>query len=162
MMIYYGILAHSHEWKKENSSPKDNINKAIDEYDKIYIKYPIEMPDIVCVADIGVWNAQKVIAMNYSSEYITGDYVMSTYVAAEACENFYTPIGAFIFNLLDHIGWSYPSIRDLVSYMRKLNLNGAGSGYMRPWNLNVLSDETIKNLHLVENGGYWNEWGMVF
>ena len=31
MMIYYGILAHSHEWKKENSSPKDNINKAIDE-----------------------------------------------------------------------------------------------------------------------------------
>ena len=99
MMIYYGILAHSHEWKKENSSPKDNINKAIDEYDKIYIKYPIEMPDIVCVADIGVWNAQKVIAMNYSSEYITGDYVMSTYVAAEACENFYTPVGAFIFNL---------------------------------------------------------------
>lgn len=23
--IYYGLLAHSHEWKKENSNPKENI-----------------------------------------------------------------------------------------------------------------------------------------
>ena len=35
--IYYGLLAHSHEGKKENSNPKEIIEKAIWEYNKKYI-----------------------------------------------------------------------------------------------------------------------------
>lgn len=32
---------------------------------------------------------------------------------------------------------------------------------MRPWNFDVLAKETQKNLYLLQNGGFWNEWGMV-
>lgn len=160
--IYYGILAHSHEWKKEKSTPKENIENAICEFDQKYITHPIEMPDIICVADVGVWRTRKMIVPNYSDgRNLKGNFVMSSYVASDGSEDFYTPVGAFIFDLLQHIAWQYPSVRDIVSYMRKLNLSGAGKGKMRPWNFDILSEETLKNLYQLKNGGFWNEWGMT-
>ena len=65
--IYYGLLAHSHEGKKENSNPKEIIEKAIWEYNKKYITHPREIPDIICVADLGVWKSQKMIVPNYDN-----------------------------------------------------------------------------------------------
>lgn len=65
--IYYGLLAHSHEWKKENSKPKENIENAIWEYDEKYITHPREIPDIICVADLGVWKSEKMIVPNYDN-----------------------------------------------------------------------------------------------
>lgn len=160
--IYYGILAHSHEWKQDKSLPKENIDRAIYEFDSKYITHPKEMPDIVCVADVGVWKTQKLITFDYSNgRGLDGDLVMSSYIASNSNEEFYTPVGTCVFNLLQHMAWQYPSIRDIVSYMRKLNLSGAGRGKMRPWNFDILSEETRSNLHQLQNGGFWNEWGMV-
>lgn len=160
--IYYGILAHSHDWKKENSMPKENIDKAIYEFDERYITHPIEMPDIICVADVGVWKTQKMIVPNYSNgRNFNGNFVMSTYVASDGYEDFYTPAGAYIFDFLENIAWQYPSVRNIVSYMRKLNLSGAGKGKMRLWSFDILTEDTRENLNLLQNGGFWNEWGMV-
>lgn len=160
--IYYGILAHSHDWKKENSTPKENIDKSIYEFDKKYITHPIEMPDIICVADVGVWKTQKGIIPKYSNEEnLDGNFVMSTYIALDGREGFYTTIGAYIFDFLQNIAWNYPSARDIVSYMRKLNLSGEGKGKMRRWSLDILSEETRNNLYQLQNGGFWNEWGMA-
>lgn len=160
--IYYGMLAHSHDWKKQRSMPKENIDKAIYEFDKKYITHPIEMPDIICVADVGVWKTRKMIVPNYSNgENLNGNFVMSTYVASDGPEDFYTPVGAYIFNFLENIAWQYSNVRDIVSYMRKLNLSGTGKGKMRTWSFDVLTEETQNNLYLLQNGGFWNEWGMV-
>ena len=82
--IYYGLLAHSHEWKKENSNPKENIEKAIWEYDEKCVTHPREIPDIICVADLGVWKSQKMIVPNYDNgKGLKGNYVMSGYIASD-------------------------------------------------------------------------------
>ena len=160
--IYYGLLAHSHEWKKENSNPKENIEKAIWEYDEKYVTHPREIPDIICVADLGVWKSQKMIVPNYDNgKGLKGNYVMSGYIASDNKEEFFTPVGSCVFDLLQNIAWRYPSVRDIVTYMRKLNISGSGSGYSRPWEWSILSEETQENIYRLKNGGFWNEWGMV-
>lgn len=160
--IYYGLLAHSHEWKKENSNPKENIEKSIWEYNEKYVTHPREIPDIICVADLGVWKSQKMIVPNYDNgKGLKGNYVMSGYIALDNKEEFFTPVGACVFDLLQKIAWRYPSARDIVTYMRKLNIFSSGSGYSRPWEWNVLSEETQKNIYKLKNGGFWDEWGMV-
>ena len=160
--IYYGLLAHSHEWKGEKSTPKKNIEKAIHEFDDQEIRHPREMPDIVCVSDVGVWEANKAVLPGYTNgKDISGDYVMSAYCQSNGEEDFFTPVGAFIFDLLEFIAWQYPSVRNLVSYMRNLNLTGSGEGNMKLWNLDVLSPETRNNINKLVNGGFWNEWALV-
>ena len=146
--IYYGLLAHSHEWKKENSNPKENIEKAIWEYDEKYVTHPREIPDIICVADLGVWKSQKMIVPNYDNgKGLKGNYVMSGYIASDNKEEFFTPVGSCVFDLLQNIAWRYPSVRDIVTYMRKLNISGSGSGYSRPWEWSILSEETQENIY---------------
>lgn len=70
-------------------------------------------------------------------------------------------MGACVFDLLQKIAWRYPSVRDIVTYMGKLNIFGSGSGYSRPWEWSALSEETQKNIYKLKNGGFWDEWGMV-
>ena len=86
---------------------------------------------------------------------------MGSYVKPDADELFYTPVGAMIFYLLEHIAWQYPSVRDIVSYMKKLNVSGGGTGIVRPWDLEVLSSDTRMNISKLQQGIPWNEWGMV-
>lgn len=64
-------------------------------------------------------------------------------------------------SLTQNIAWRYPSVRDIVTYMRKLNISGSGSGHSRPWEWSILSEETQENIYRLKNGGFWNEWGMV-
>ena len=86
---------------------------------------------------------------------------MSAYIASDNEEEFFTPVGACVFNLLQNIAWRYPSVRDIVTYMRKLNISGAGKGYIRPWKWSILSEETLRNMYKLKNGGFWDEWSMV-
>ena len=121
-----------------------------------------EIPDIICVADLGVWKSQKMIVPNYDNgKGLKGNYVMSGYIASDNKEEFFTPVGSCVFDLLQNIAWRYPSVRDIVTYMRKLNISGSGSGYSRPWEWSILSEETQENIYRLKNGGFWNEWGMV-
>ena len=160
--IYYGLLAHSHEGKKENSNPKEIIEKAIWEYNKKYITHPREIPDIICVADLGVWKSQKMIVPNYDNvKGLKGNFVMSGYVASDNKEEFFTPVGVCVFDLLQNIEWRYSSVRDIVTYMRKLNIFGNARGYARPWEWAILSEETRKNIYKLKNGGFLDEWSMV-
>ncbi len=51
--------------------------------------------------------------------------------------------------------------RDIVTYMRKLNIFGNARGYARPWEWAILSEETRKNIYKLKNGGFLDEWSMV-
>lgn len=50
--IVYGLLAHSHTWRGEGSTPLDNIEKALKEADSNYVQHPIECIDLITVADL--------------------------------------------------------------------------------------------------------------
>ncbi len=58
--IIYGLLAHRFETKsKDKNLIFETINKKILDCDNDLVKHPREMPDIICVADLGTWTAFK-------------------------------------------------------------------------------------------------------
>jgi hypothetical protein len=50
--IIYGLLAHSHAWKGEKSTPEKNIELKLLEVDGIHAAHPRLQLDLVCVADL--------------------------------------------------------------------------------------------------------------
>ena len=100
--IYYGLLAHSHEWKQEKSNPIDNIRRAIKQYDNEIIKHPIEMPDLICVSNLGTWSSIKaIIPPQENIEKYKKLSVISSYGEDDSTLDFYTPVGSMIFTLLE-------------------------------------------------------------
>lgn len=152
--IFYGLLAHSHVWKGEKSQPKINIRSAINEYDFEIIKHPIEMPDLICVSDLGTWNSMKIIVPpqeNY--ERYKNLSVISSY--GEDSEDdeklaFCTPVGSMIFTLLEYLSWEYTGLKSLVTYMKKLDIEGVKNGNLRQWSFDVLSEMTINSLEFAK------------
>lgn len=143
--IYYGLLAHSHEWKQENSNPINNIRRAIKQYDHEIIKHPIEMPDLICVSDLRTWSSVKVIVpaqkdMEKNKELS----VLSSYGEDADTHDLYTLVGSMVFSLLEFLSWEYIGLRKLVSYLKKLNLEGQRNGNMRQWNAEVLSKKPLE------------------
>src|SRR5262249_20863415 len=57
--IIYGLLAHSHEWRRAKSKPVVNIERDLWQADLQYTKHPREMLDMLCVADLAFWNVYK-------------------------------------------------------------------------------------------------------
>lgn len=175
--ILYGLLAHSHSWKAENSKPIENIESKLWEADEEHIKHPIYCPDIICIADLGIWSTSKItffgprqISDWTSKKEIYGDKGSST--SAYVCHSnetknqteHFTPIGAMITSLLNKLAWEYPNIRTLARYFLLSEIRGTGRGNMRIWESSIYSDE-IK--HKVEsgqlsNGIFWDEWSTGF
>ncbi len=59
--IIYGLLAHTSDvTKSKKILPQEVISEEIKEKDLNYIQHPIEMPDLVCVADLGSWSVIKI------------------------------------------------------------------------------------------------------
>lgn len=52
----YGLLSHSHDWKKPESAPADNISKELFKRDHEFAQHPRESIDLICVPDVGVWS----------------------------------------------------------------------------------------------------------
>jgi hypothetical protein len=50
-----GLLAHSHQWKAEGSTPAENITEALSAHDEGLAQHPRESLDFVCVADLATW-----------------------------------------------------------------------------------------------------------
>ena len=160
--IFYGLLAHSHVWKDEKSQPKINIRSAIKEYDSEVIKHPIETPDFICVSDLGTWSSIKLIVPPQENiESYKNLTVISSYGEDDETLNFYTPVGAMVFTLLEYLSWDYPGLRNLVTYMKKLDLEGVKNGNKRIWNADVLSETTINCLVFTKILGEWDENNLV-
>ena len=171
--IFYGLLAHSHEWKKDKSRPAENITKAIMNCFNSEVDHPIEMPDIFCVADVGVWNSFKAIIPPQPDIYPEDPEkrqalefdkltIRAGYCGSMDNSELYTPVGELIFKLLEEMAWKYPRMRDICSYMQKLNIEGSAQGTLKSWNPStVLSREIIKNIGLLNTERRWDNWGMV-
>ncbi|ANI93403.1 DUF6602 domain-containing protein [Dietzia timorensis] len=52
----FGLLASSHTWKKESSSPRFNMSKQLFEADQNFASTPAASLDMACVLDLGTWN----------------------------------------------------------------------------------------------------------
>ncbi|MGH3524908.1 MAG: hypothetical protein ACRDU4_19290, partial [Mycobacterium sp.] len=163
--IMYGVLAHSHAWKGENSKPTENIENRLREQ---AAANPREQLDIVCVADLASWfRAVFVIAeqmitdlnqAGISDEPHVQD-VMFREHSSDA--NDAQPLGGLIYALLRQLSLFDPTIRPIADGMRRV-ATGSRQGDVRTrWPLaEALSPETLDGIRR----GLWSlpEWELKY
>ncbi|HRG77797.1 MAG TPA: hypothetical protein PLX69_24765 [Leptospiraceae bacterium] len=175
--ILYGLLAHSHSWKNEASTPIENIEAKILDYEQNLISHPNQMPDIICVADLATWSSSKIAFIGpkqipdwakFETMYGVNGSATSCYICHSGdrinqSEHF-TPIGAMLTCLLNKLAWEYPSLRALARYFELTNIAGNGKGSMRRWDSSIYSDEIRKKVEAgqLSNGKLWDEWSVAF
>lgn len=181
--LIYGLLAHSHEWKSEASQPLDNITRSLnDELNRV--AHPREMPDLVCVSDLGTWSALKHARSGSWETCHRGGFgptpgrrgIAGSYGRRDSKEGGprdITNVGAMIIDLLRRLAWERTELRQLVSYFRLVEgttaLLGRGE---KNWEVEEVFSETLvqkltkhdKAAPMVplRGTGPWNEWDWSF
>ena len=57
--IIYGLLAHSHSWTGEHSTPEQNITDKLRESYNAHVQHPRLGLDLICVSDLCTWQSSK-------------------------------------------------------------------------------------------------------
>jgi hypothetical protein len=175
--LVYGLLAHSHSWKGENSTPEQNIKQKLHEVDALHINHPRLQLDILCVADLAAWTSSRTtffgpchmpdwstMATIYGPNgSATSGYIGHTREHEQQVDQF-TPIGVLISYLSQKLAWENPLIRDLADYYRIANIAGSGKGSMRMWPSSIYSEEIRSRVKagMLSNGKPWDEWHLYF
>lgn len=175
--LVYGLLAHSHSWKGERSTPEENIKQKLIESDVEFVGHPLQQLDILCVADLAAWTSSMTTFIGprqipdwSSMAPIYGDsgsatsaYIGHSYSHEQQVAQF-TPIGVLISYLSQKMAWEDPSFRDLADYYRMTNIAGSGAGHMRKWPSSIYSDEIRSHVEagMLSNGKAWDEWSIHF
>jgi hypothetical protein len=175
--LVYGLLAHSHSWKGENSTPEQNIEQKLHEVDAQCINHPRLQLDILCVADLAAWTSSKstFIGPRQVPDWSTmapiygcngsaaSAYIGHTREGEQQIDQF-TPIGVLISYLSRKLAWENPSLRDLADYYRISNIAGPGKGDMRMWPSSIYSEEIRSRVEAgsLSNGKPWDEWHIGF
>lgn len=175
--ILYGLLAHSHSWKGNGSTPVSNIEKQLAESDQKFITHPNQMPDLICVADLAFWSACKLTFMgpslhpnweNMVSVFGPNGSAGSGYIGGfeetEGKANKIIPIGSLITSLLNKLAWEYPNLRQLARYFTLSNNGGESGVSFRKWETKIYSNEIRAKVESgqLRNGVHWDEWSMGF
>ena len=183
--IIYGLLSHSHSWKNEGSTPVDNVGKTLDEADLTYVKHPIECIDLITVADLASWTVFKftynsprfphfnaeVYGPNGSASTChfcspIGKRVIGTdYSWLKDQKDYFSPLGVLVSVLYSRLAWTFPDMRSLEEYFRKIDLMGRGLGERgRLWELSIYSQLIQQRIFdgQLSNGVPYDEWSICF
>lgn len=168
--IIYGLLAHSHTWKGQNSKPIDNVEQTIFAYEALDVKAPHELIDLICVADLATWVRSKIIWLGTTANSLSSNKLSDVTTAlvghsgshldGAPAKNF-TAIGTLIGGLFQKLAYEDPSTASMARYYSAVGMQGSGSGTMRPWPASVFSDTTRAK---IVKGGLefddpsFNEW----
>lgn len=175
--IVYGLLAHSHSWKGEKSTPEGNIERKLHEADARYVDHPRMQLDLLCVSDLAAWTSSTMtffgprqtqdwsaMAPIYGPNgSATSAYIGHTATNEQQVEQF-TPVGVLISYLSQKLAWENPSLRDLADYYRITNISGSGKGVMRMWPSSIYSEGIRERVEvgMLSNGKPWDEWHVAF
>lgn len=156
--IVYGLLAHSHSYKNLNSNPEKNIESSIWTNDSNQISHPIEVPDLVCVSDLGIWSTMKSIVKNKISVYY-----MKRDIATKSEVPSYFPIGALISALYRKISWEYRNMIPMAQYLSNSAIGGHGTGRQRDYPLTLFSQTVQDNYKKIPFKIHkWDEYTLFF
>ena len=151
--ILYGLLAHSHSWKRNNIKVQEHIsNSLFNELDKT-ITTPLFMPDLVCVANLCFWNkfAMSYLGPQYIKEWeelrqIYGEGgCLAYFVHQDLSKEDVYPIGGLIQSLTTKLSWGYDGLRSLSDYYTKINIGGSGKGEGKQFNIDNIYTDSVKN-----------------
>jgi hypothetical protein len=180
--IIYGLLAHSHCWKGESSTPIKNLESKLIEDDSRLVDHPRKMIDLICVADLGTWGSfistflvsnQRLNLEHESVNSGRGLWTQTVYLGhtiEHNQEGYFSPVGSFFSRLFQKLSWESEEYRSLARYFAEIGLSGDGNGCIRYWDNSIYSDELKARLERIIEGvelvvltdDGWNEWQMNF
>jgi hypothetical protein len=175
--IVYGLLAHSHSWKGESSTPEENIEQTLHEVDIQQVTHPRLQLDLLCVADLAAWasgkftfvgpgqvpNWSKVARFFGPTGSAQSSYIR--YMRSDAQEVEHpTPIGALVSHISRKLAWEDPCLRDLADYYRMTKIEGPCKGPMRLWDSSIYSEGIRPRVEagLLSPIAQWDEWSCAF
>ena len=154
--VYYGLLAHSHSWKTQGSTPLDNVESNLWSAHDELVDHPYYAIDSICVSDLSSWTSITNVRTRPEnrglSDAITDVCVSKGYIRYAIADEqvfqaaLFSPIGALLVHLYGALAWQYPEMRELETYFRSVNAGGAGHGQTRLWPGTVLSDLVRKEI----------------
>jgi hypothetical protein len=163
----YGLLAHSHDWKREGSQPGVNVSKELHKQDAENARYPKESIDFICVPDLGVWNKITMFdpPRSLSPQDLPGvppedSAKLINEVSSPRLKtvHIHTPsddggqaIAVFLTSLYAYLAMGDPTMTELVRSFA--NMGGAtdGKGLLREW-----TPEHVLNPHTLANASTGN------
>jgi hypothetical protein len=173
--LVYGILSHSHSWKKPNSKPLENINDALHD-GSAGVSHPRLELDSICVADLAAWTSmytsfysvswapqsEATLRAAFGQDWGPTTAFLCASHETENQKSTFRRIAAMLAHLLQRLAWSDPSIRDFADYYRLANMWGSAAGRSRPWPASVYSDEVRQGIAdgRTTNGVRWDEWSV--
>ncbi|HEX3809309.1 MAG TPA: DUF6602 domain-containing protein [Rhizomicrobium sp.] len=179
--IAFGLLAHSHSWKGEKSTPIENIRKRLSEDDLNLVHHPRQTLDFLCVADLACWTSSRIALVGPSIHtdwaamadiYGTEGSATSAYMEhSKKAREFwpedprdFTPVGALLKSLLKRLSWEDISMRRLARYFELSNVAGNAHGLPRLWASSIYSEAVRPKVVAGQfsNGEEWDEWSMAF
>lgn len=177
----FGLLAHSHSWNAQSSTPIDNVDEKIGEVLN-GITHPSELIDIICVADLGAWTLahwvecpwfydndfrefrQKAGALPDGS--VTTGFFRYGEADWEPPTEAPNPIAVLVSELLKRLGWEDQELRPLADYFRIAGIRATGTMTPRLFSLGFLSQEVQERLrHQPPSSGpesFWDPWRGMF
>lgn len=171
--IVYGLLAHSHSWKGENSKPEDNIERKLCESDTSYVLHPCHTLDFLCVADFGTWVSGKMTILETqipetNKKVLAPQSIYARHTPShEAQYEQFTPIGTLISFLTRRLAYEDSTFRSLVDYYYETKIGGNSKGNFRAWPISIYSDDVQRRLmsgrvDLPQDVLSWNDWNFHF
>lgn len=171
--IVYGLLAHSHSWKGQNSQPRENIEEALWKADDEYVDHPIQCLDFITVSDLATWETRKTTYLRATSPQMEKLYgkdplAASIYICAaigtENQKDYFSPIGVLLAGLFSKLSWTFKDMQGLDFYFRRVNMLGSGKGNGRYWPLTIFSEGVRERIYKGQlfNGKPYDEWSIIF
>src|SRR5579864_9109915 len=121
--VIYGLLAHSHSWKGDSSTPEQNIQETLSASDASNVSHPRLQLDLLCVSDLAAWTSSIIAflgpkyfpsSMNWKDlvpRYGETGSAASAFIAHTRTEqqvHQFTPIGVLISYLSQKLAWEEP------------------------------------------------------
>ena len=175
--ILYGLLAHSHSWKGDKSTPLENIESSLWAADDQFVSHPLECLNVICVSDLATWTVSKLTYMSplsttYSQDianiYGPNGCALTSYICqelgGERQSDYFSPVGTLLSYLFSSLAWTFPDMRSLEQYFRSVNLRGSGKGKMRRWDISIYSEGIRQRVHkgILSSGLPFDEWSIGF
>jgi hypothetical protein len=177
----FGLLAHSHSWKAESSTPIDNVDEKVGEVLN-GIAHPSELIDIICVADLAAWTLTNWVECPrfYDNDFREFRQKAGALPEGSVTTGFFrygeadweppteapNPIAVLVAEVLKRLGWEDRELRPLADYFRIAGIRASGTMTPRLFSLGVLSEEVQERLrHQPPSPGpesFWEPWyGML-
>jgi hypothetical protein len=177
--IVYGLLAHSHSWKGDSSTPIANVDEAVTAMCN-RVTHPSELMDVICVADLAAWTlinfvecpwfypddireARLALGVRPDGQ-VASSYVRFTESVLHPDAKTPNPVAVLIAEAVQELAWHDENLRPIADYFRFAGLLGSGGAIGRAFGLDVFSDGVQERLHrILPTSGLdhlWDTWKM--